>query len=264
MTCKPSRENDEDYAMKQIHFSGTIIITNVLTELRGSITWRNSNWHGVYFHINALTQAQQEQVNTIYKTGDRLLPQTLTHSRTHTPTHGKLIGLFQRHFLATQSVPRWFDFHYQFYHAMLSYAGPSCTRDGLSPEWGGGAKACPLRLQTGCGDVLRLRPNPWKSPSPPQLSLCCDSDSCLCRRLQRKALLKVSVCSALSAFHWISDAWSLVSLLSPCLYFQRSTLFHSFIMFAFSRVRGLVSLMRVNTKRFLVLQFHNKSFYITK
>lgn len=263
MTCKPSRENDEDYAMKQIHFSGTII-TNVLTELRGSITWRNSNWHGVYFHINTLTQAQQEQVNTIYKTGDRLLPQTLTHSRTHTPTHGKLIGLFQWHFLATQSVPRWFDFHYQFYHAMLSYAGPSCTRDGLSPEWGGGAKACPLRLQTGCGDVLRLRPNPWKSPSPPQLSLCCDSDSCLCRRLQRKALLKVSVCSALSAFHWISDAWSLVSLLSPCLYFQRSTLFHSFIMFAFSRVRGLVSLLRVNTKRFLVLQFHNKSFYITK
>lgn len=165
MTCKPSRENDEDYAMKQIHFSGTII-TNVLTELRGSITWRNSNWHGVYFHINTLTQAQQEQVNTIYKTGDRLLPQTLTHSRTHTPTHGKLIGLFQRHFLATQSVPRWFDFHYQFYHAMLSYAGPSCTRDGLSPEWGGG-KSVPTPPPNRLRWCLATAAKPVKIPFSP-------------------------------------------------------------------------------------------------
>lgn len=167
MTCKPSRENDEDYAMKQIHFSGTIIITNVLTELRGSITWRYSNWHGVYFHINTLTQAQQEQVNTIYKTGDRLLPQTLTHSRTHTPTHGKLIGLFQRHFLATQSVPRWFAFPLPVLprHAELCWAK-------LHPRWtfsgvGGGGKSVPTPPPNRLRWCLATAAKPVKIPFSP-------------------------------------------------------------------------------------------------
>ena len=56
-------------------------------------------------------------------------------TRTHTPTHDKLIGLFHWHFCQrSQTAPRWFAFPLP---VLPCHAEPSCARDGLSPGWRG-------------------------------------------------------------------------------------------------------------------------------